>query len=258
MKVDSTMSRDDSWGFQGTRAVKACSWTAPSIHQNRPLLKTRVQLGDAVGQVRWWWGNISVFFNCREHQNKKDSTQDLDGTTTRRCLQSIFLTVKQTLETKSCSWIPAREEAPGPNQKTVMLYKRKQGFICFHRSSHHKHENKPRKTDNLTLPLSVFHITRLEYANDLCWTIVTITDFKMSVWRHIEKKISVYSKFDQLDSSKQWRQTQDSATSANKHTNTSPVLAPVRHDSFTEKNTSTVSIHDYESNYNWLYTFISV
>jgi len=252
--MDSTMSRDESWGFQGTRAERLAREQLPLSIRTDHCWKPGCNWGMRSDKCADDGGIFQFSLIAENTKTKRTQHMDLDGTTTRRCLQSIFWTVKQTLETKACSWIPAREEAPGPNQKTVMLYKRKQGFICFHRSSHHKHENKPRKTDNLTLPLSVFHITRLEYANDLCWTIVTITDFKMSVWRHIEKKISVYSKFDQLDSSKQWRQTQDSATSANKHTNTSPVLAPVRHDSFTEKNTSTVSIHDYESNNNWLYT----
>lgn len=118
--------------------------TAPSIHQIRPLMKTRMQLWDAVGQVRWCWANISVFFNSREHQNKKDSTQGF-----------------RWLHTKMCSWIPAREETLRQNQKTAMLHQHKQSFICFRRFSHNKHENKPRKTDNLTLPLSAYH-TRLE------------------------------------------------------------------------------------------------
>lgn len=102
-------------------------------------------------------GGIFQFSLIAENTKTKRTQQhkDLNGTT-RRCLESIFFRLKNRLG-KACSWIQAREETPRQNQKTAMLYQRKQSFICFHRSSHNKHENKPRKTDNVTLPLSAHH-----------------------------------------------------------------------------------------------------
>lgn len=67
----------------------------------------------------------------------------------------------------------------------------------------------------------------------------------------IMKCLSCYTKYcsgwTQVSSQDRHRAAQHQAT------HTSPMVTPVRHASFTEKNTSTVSIRDYQSNNNCLW-----